>query len=334
MSLRVTSSGGCGAALLWVMAAGWSAAVAFFAVLVERSESAATAGAWAALALFGVVGLFLIALAIRASVSVARFRGVSIDLQTNPGILGGTLAGVVHLRHRMGPLQLTLSNWHLDDSDELLWESTTTLGADALDLPFSFEVPFDCERTSGTASWRLVLAENASFTIPVMQTDASSPARTQQALRAATYAAPEGTKVTVERRFDGTTVRFPLPSWVARWYLIVLLLAAGAYLAAMYAMAAIGVVVLCAIPLPTLAMIVRRIDADRTGLTLRYAMLRGAKRIPAAALRDVGAVYANGAMHYELTFAGAEKAASWTIITLRSRPEADWVAYELRRALR
>ena len=91
---------------------------------------------------------------------------------------------------------------------------------------------------------------------------------------------------------------------------------------------------LCAIPLPTLAMTVRRIDADRTGLTLRYAMLRGAKRIPAAALRDVGAVYANGAMHYELTFAGAEKAASWTIITLRSRPEAEWVAYELRRALR
>ena len=30
MSLRVTSSGGCGAALLWVMAAGWSAAVVFF----------------------------------------------------------------------------------------------------------------------------------------------------------------------------------------------------------------------------------------------------------------------------------------------------------------
>ena len=50
-------------------------------------------------------------------------------------------------------------------------------------------------------------------------------------------------------------------------------------------MAAIGVVVLCAAPPPTLAMIVRRIDADRTGFALR------------------------------------------------SRPEAEWVAYELRRAL-
>jgi hypothetical protein len=333
MSLRVTSSGGCGAALLWVLAAGWSAAVAFFVVLVARGDSAAPAGAWAALALFGVVGLYLLALAIRASLSVARFRGVSIDLQTNPGVLGGTLAGVVHLRQRMAPLQLTLSNWHLDDSDDLLWESTTTLGADALDLPFSIDVPFDCEPTSSTASWRLVLAHNTSFTVPVMQTEASSPARTQQALRAATYEAPDGTKVTVERRVDGTTVRFPLPSWVGRWYLIVLVLAAGAYLAAMVAMAVIGVVVLCAIPLPTLAMIVRRIDADRTGLTLRYAMLRGAKRIPAAAIRDIGAVYANGAMHYELTFVGAEKAAAWTILTLRSRPEAEWVAYELRRAL-
>jgi hypothetical protein len=334
MTLRVTSSGGCGAALLWVLAAGWSAAVVFFALLVARGESAPTAGAWAALALFGAVGLFLIALAIRASVSAARFRGVSIDLQTTPGVLGGTLAGVVHLRQCMAPLQLTLSNWHLDDSDELLWESTTTLGADALDLPFSFDVPFDCEPTSSTASWRLVLAENASFTVPVMQTEASSPARTQQALRATTYAAPEGTKVKVEWRAEGVTVRFPLPSWVAGWYLIVIVLAAAAYLAAMVAMAAIGVVVLSAIPLPTLAMTVRRIDADRSGLTLRYALLRGPKHIPAAALRDVGAVYANGALHYELTFVGAETAASWTIVTLRSRPEADWVAYELRRALR
>src|SRR5437870_5625739 len=100
MSLRVTSSGGCGAALLWVMAAGWSAAVVFFTVLVARSESAATAGAWAALALFGAVGLYLLALAIRASASAARFRGTSIDLQTNPGVLGGQLAGVIHLRQR------------------------------------------------------------------------------------------------------------------------------------------------------------------------------------------------------------------------------------------
>src|SRR2546423_6083247 len=95
MSLRVTSSGGCGAALLWGMAAGWSAGVAFFVVLVARGDSAATAGAWAALALFGAVALYLLALAIRASVSAARFRGASIDLQTNPGVLGGTLAGVV-----------------------------------------------------------------------------------------------------------------------------------------------------------------------------------------------------------------------------------------------
>lgn len=327
MSLRVTSSGGCGAALLWMLAAAWTAAVVFFALLVAR-------GAWAALALFGAVALFLITLAVRATVSVMRFRGASIDLQTNPGVLGGQLAGVVHLRQRMVPLQLTLSNWHLDDSDDLLWESTTTLGADALDLPFSFDVPFDCEPTSDTASWRLVLAHDASFTVPVMQTEASSPARTQQSLRAATYEAPEGTKVKIERRADGVTVRFPLPSWVAGWYVIVLVLAAAAYLAAMYAMAAIGVIVLSGIPLPTLAMTVRRIDADRDGLTLRYAMLRGAMHIPAAALRDVAAVYANGAMHYELTFVGAENAASWTIITLRSRPEADWVAYELRRALR
>ena len=90
-----------------------------------------------------------------------------------------------------------------------------------------------------------------------------------------------------------------------------------------------AVVVLSLMPLPALAMTVRRIDAGRGGLTLHYVLLRRAKRIEAP--RDVDAVYADGALHYELAFEGTKP--SWTIVNLRTRREADWVAYELRRAI-
>jgi len=326
MARRVTSGAGCGAALLWVLAAAWIGGIAFFAVVVARSEIAMPMGAWAALALFGIAGLFLMMLAIRATIDAARFRGVSVELHTDPGVVGGKLAGVVHAPM---PLELTLRNWN-DDEEMLVWESMPL----DVDSAFSFDVPFDCEGTS----WRLVLStrdgrHSASFSVPVMRTEASSPAQTRLALRAASYEAPSKTRVKVERGYAGTTVRLPLPSWIATWYLIALLVSAAAYLCSVYLwhdMPGIAIVlatVFAIIPLPTFAMTVRRIDADLRGLTLHY-LLRGPKRI---AVADVGAAYASGALHYELTFDGT--APSWTVLTLRSRAEAEWVAYELRRAL-
>ncbi|HEY6138655.1 MAG TPA: hypothetical protein VI670_12925 [Thermoanaerobaculia bacterium] len=327
MARRVTSSAGCGAALLWALAAAWISGIAFFAVVVARSEIATPMGAWAALALFAIAGLFLTMLAIRATIDAARFRGVSVELHTDPGVAGGKLAGFVH---GPMPLQMTLRNWN-DDEETLVWES---MPLDVDGGAFAFDVPFDCEGTS----WRLVLAtrdgrHSASFPVPMMRTEASSPAQTRLALREAAYEAPAKTRVNVERGYAGTTVRLPLPSWIAAWYLIALLVAAAAYLCSVYlwhdmpGIAIVVAIVLAIIPLPTFAMTVRRIDADLRGLTLHY-LLRGPKRI---AVADVGAAYASGALHYELTFDG--KTPSWTVLTLRSRAEAEWVAYELRRAL-
>jgi hypothetical protein len=341
MALRVTSGGGCAAALLWVFAGGWIAAVAGFAWLATRGEIAPAA--WAVLAIFALGGLWLVAMAIRATANAVRFRGASVELHEDSGVLGGKLTGVLHLREPM-PLQLTLSNWHYDDSDDLIWESMPLpLDAGALDIPFSFDVPFDCEPTSDTASWRLLLesrdgAHGQSVPVPIVQTSASSPAQTRQALRAATYDAPAETKVIVERGAASTTVRLPLPSWVRLWYTLVILIdamCAGAAIiwpddtATIFGIAVLTTIVVCAIPLPTLAMTVRRIDADWRGLTLRFLMLRRAKTLPAG---DVGAAYANGAEHYQLTFSGAVP--PWTVVTLRSRAEAEWVAYELRLAQR
>src|ERR1051326_3142014 len=57
MALRVTSGGGCAAALLWVFGGGWIAAVAGFAWLATRGEIAPAA--WAVLAIFALAGLWL-----------------------------------------------------------------------------------------------------------------------------------------------------------------------------------------------------------------------------------------------------------------------------------
>ena len=321
MALRVTSGSGCGAALLWALALGWCT---FVAALMTRAD-AIVPGAWIALAIFALAGLYLVALAIRATASASRFRGAAIELLTDPGVLGGKLEGVVHLRANT-PAQLTLSNWNQNNDEEsLLWESP----ARTVEGAFSFDVPFDCQPTSSGATWRLVLADDShavSFTVPVMQTAASSPAQTQRALRAARYDAPAVTKVKVEHGYAGTTVRLPLPSWLWHWYAFAVLVGAAAYLYSMIEIGGAVVIVLSVIPLPTLAMTVRRIDAGPGGLTLRYVLPRATRLAPA----DVGAAYDNGALHYELTFGGAVR--SWTIITLRSRAEAEWVAYELRLA--
>jgi hypothetical protein len=176
-----------------------------------------------------------------------------------------------------------------------------------------------------------------SFPVPLQRTVASSPAQTQRSLRAASYGEPAGTSVEVERGEASTTVRFPLPSWTWRWYVLAASLGGAAYLASTYVyrdddampgIAVVIVVLLALLPLPTLAMTVRRIDADGTGLSFHYA-LRPSRRLEG--VRDVSAVYADGALHYELSFEPEKP--SWTILTLATRREAEWVAYELRRAL-
>jgi hypothetical protein len=337
MSLRVSSSAGCGAALLWALALAWCGGIVFFGLVVARSPLAPSLGAWAALALFAAVGFHLVTLAVRAARSAAALRNASVDIDT--AVIGGKLLGAVVVPE--GTYYLTLTNWRRGDADELLWESP----AITVVKPgsFSFDVPFDTEPTSDAASWRLVLESadarhGVSFPVPLQRAAASSPAQTQRSLRAAAYDEPAGTRVEVDRDAASTLVRFPLPSWTWRWYVLAAALGGAAYLASTYVyrdddampgIAIIVVVLLALMPLPTLAMTVRRIEAGPSGLSFHYA-LRPPRRLDN--VRDVSAVYADGALHYELAFEPEKP--SWTILTMATRREAEWVAYELRRALR
>ena len=137
---------------------------------------------------------------------------------------------------------------------------------------------------------------------------------------------PPSTKVKVERGAARTTVRFPLPSWLGMWCVSALIVIAAAYLCGVYlwqdmvGFAVVAAIVFAVIPLPALALTVRRIDAGHGGLTLHFPMRT--KRI---SVEDVGVA------GDELTFDGSRPA--WTAIPLRSRAEAEWVAYGLRRAL-
>jgi hypothetical protein len=360
---RLTSGAGLGAAVIWVFALVWSAAtVAAFAVV--RSQGGPSGGLWFFFAAFALAGLFLLTSAVRTTGSAIRFRGVALDLQTDPGVLGGRLAGSFVMRAsllRFAPLRVNLRNYRTNiDSEamrELLWETSAALsatpdptGPDTMQVPFSIDVPFDAEPTSRAADWRLRLTSRdakhgVTFIVPVMRTAESSPAQTRQALRAAAYEPPPGSKLCVEPAPEGTTVRFPLPSWTWSYYGVLVLLAAAAWQltdsvarqmgedpSTVNRVAIAAAILLFGLPLATYAMTVRSIDASPRGLTLRYVMLRRPKHVAADTILDVAPKFTS-AQHYELVFAGSERASSMTIVNLRTQAEADWIAFELRRAL-
>src|ERR1043165_10000696 len=113
MNGRGTSGGGWGAALLWTLAPAGCGGIAFFAIIIARSGVDVSPAAWATLAFFGLPGVYLLALAIRASLSAAALRTAAIDLRAN--VLGGKLAGDIHVPP--GRVHLTLTNWRTGGSD-------------------------------------------------------------------------------------------------------------------------------------------------------------------------------------------------------------------------
>ena len=378
MSGRITSKGGCLPLFLWLFALVWNGVIWSIVPVILRGSSDGTQrmAILGFLALFLLAGLFLIWLATRATLDAVRFRGTILDLQTNPGILGGTLAGVLHVRPavlRLAPLSLRLTSWKRyrssDSSDDLLWEQSSPLdtatpfpsGPGTLGLPFSVRVPYDCEPTTDGDphyAWRLELVSprkksNVSFEVPVARTEASSPEQTRRALEPVRVERPPSAAATLEQTGSGVAIRFPRPSWVWKWYSMIAILTAGAFalasellpdqmrrgmplsFAAGIYLAIAGVALfLIAMPMLTLAMTVRQVDADRSGLVIRYALPgRSARRIGAGELRDIAAAYSNSAAKYEVNFIGADlKPVPWLILSM-PKDEADWVALELRKAV-
>jgi hypothetical protein len=203
---RVECNGRAGALALSGFAAVWmliSLPAAVGAITQELPKG--NRAALLALA-FPAVGVLLSAW---AAVAVARWRkyGPSVlELAAVPGVVGGALAGTVHVGRRLEPeegftVSLTCSERRTTGagrdrrtSESVLWQdevvvdrSLATREADRTAVPFSFRIPFECrEATVGGPEphvvWRLhVEAEvpgadwKTAFAVPVFRTPDSSP---------------------------------------------------------------------------------------------------------------------------------------------------------------
>jgi hypothetical protein len=152
---------------------------------------------------FPLVGLGLLAWAIRATIRWKRFGISVVQMASVPGVIGGAVAGTIQTGLSSLPekgFQVTLrsvsrvtrgSGRNRSTHEKILWQEEQRLGREEL-FPgmfgtaarFSFVVPMDCEESDSEedrTTWTLqVQAEvpgvdyDATFELPVFQTEQSS----------------------------------------------------------------------------------------------------------------------------------------------------------------
>lgn len=166
----------------------------------------------------GPIGAFALALllplgacgmcywAIRSTLRWRRFRGIVLVLDRNPGVIGGSLRGTVHVPARLGGegsfrlrlscvrRQVRKSGGKRKVSESVVWQdeheqplASVLAGPTGAALRVDFQIPFESEPTSpengdDIHSWRLdVMAELSGpdlasvFEVPVFRTGQSSP---------------------------------------------------------------------------------------------------------------------------------------------------------------
>jgi hypothetical protein len=179
---------------VWIFAFFWNAisAGAAFAALNEQRKSPALLLA----GIFPLIGVGLLVWAIRQTIRWRRFGESTLKLNTVPGVIGGTLAGMIHTTQSMQDaedIRLRLTCVERDRSGEntserLRWEDEKHLLPTALQtggIPVLFHIPFDCQPTATLPStdsivWQLEAQAKlpgadyqAHFEVPVFKTAAS-----------------------------------------------------------------------------------------------------------------------------------------------------------------
>jgi len=144
-------------------------------------------------AIFGVVGLLILWLAIYTSISVARYGGSIFESPWLPAACGGVLTGTVRIPRPFAyrePIHLRLACFHVvhagkSSHEDLLWEDFCTLdrfspGAAVAQFPVYFKIPTDARPTGmGGIVWRLQAKAktagvhfSATFLVPVTSGEA------------------------------------------------------------------------------------------------------------------------------------------------------------------
>lgn len=168
------------------------------------------------ISLFLLVGLGLLIPFVRFIIYWRTFGSSTFELAENPGVIGGSLGGVIHTRTNIRPrdgfkIKLTCiervvtgSGKNQSTRETVLWESPQHVTHDAAagnlrssSLPILFDIPYDCPETSIENRRRqtvwMLRAEadlpgmdfSTQFAVPVFKTADSNPALTSSAESAA-----------------------------------------------------------------------------------------------------------------------------------------------------
>ena len=245
---RIIDSGRANMFTMWVFAALWnlisfpSAFLGVRAAIQEGKPAALLA------LLFPLVGIGLLAWAVRLTLRY-RMYGVSrLELSTIPAVVGRTLTGMVRAPARMHPddgFQVTLrcvrrvttrSGKNSSTSESILWqderravgEPSRTAAAMETHIPIAFRLPADAQPCDDTDSnnrvlWQLRLSAvvpgvdyESQFEVPVFRTPASDQPLsaeeeriTRDPLAGAGYQQPADSRIVVTSNRRGTEVMFP-----------------------------------------------------------------------------------------------------------------------------
>ena len=168
--------------------------------------------------LFPVASLGILAWALVITVRWFRYGTSVFQMAAVPGVIGGQLAGVIHVRVKVQPpdgFRLGLKCLREGaESETVLWEDEQVVARQLRQadpartaIPVLFNIPYECEETSGAPAtrWRLEAkggSFHATFEAPVFKTDASDPNFVPDRKAIADYAPPEDPEGDL-RRADG-----------------------------------------------------------------------------------------------------------------------------------
>jgi hypothetical protein len=246
---RVNDSSPRAAAGLWWFALMWNLIAlpgSFFALRAALTEN--NPGGWVAL-LFPLVGVGLLAAAVRASLRSRKFGTSRLDLVTKPAALGHGLGGVIRSRADIRPADgfgLVLSCVRVVRSgsgknrstrETVLWQEEKRVPGQrgpggpqdgiVTNIPVAFRIPadvapFDDGNPNDRVLWRLRVSASipgvdygALFEVPVFRTQASDSPPTAVTERllgaepAAEWRQPADSPIRVTSRGSVTEVLFP-----------------------------------------------------------------------------------------------------------------------------
>lgn len=245
---RIEDTGKATMWISWVFASFWNlvSLPAGYAGVRDALQKENHAGYIALL--FPLVGMGLLAWAIRTSLRYKKYGISRLQLSTIPGTIGRTIAGTVRTSAVLQPPEgflatlscvrrvTTRSGKNSSTSESVLWQEERSVrgepsrdaGGLGMRIPVAFQLPKDVQASDSSnpnnrVLWRLTLSASvpgidyeSTFEVPVFRTEASDRPLSEEEERqtriqpaGTEYKQPMDSRITVTRNRRGTEIMFP-----------------------------------------------------------------------------------------------------------------------------